>query len=48
MNANMREGEGLNRNKASLFYLLFSFLSCFDLYDFYKHDVFFFYYELTH
>ena len=48
MDANRREGEGWDQNIVFLFYLLFSCLSCFDLYEFYKHDVFFFNYELTH
>ena len=31
-----------------LCFILFSCLSCFDMYEFYNHDVFFFDYELTH
>ena len=43
-----REGEGWDKNRVSLFYFLVSCLSCFNLYEFHKHDVLFFDYELTH
>ena len=48
MDVNSREGEGWDQNKISLFYFLFSYLSYFELYEFYKRDVLFFDYELTH
>ena len=46
---NRREGEGSDRNRVSLFSLLFfPVFHCFNLYGFYKHDVFLFYYELNY
>ena len=46
--AKRREGEDSDQNIVSLFDLLFSYLSYFNLYGFYKHDVLFIDYELTH
>ena len=43
-----REGEDPNKNRVPLFDLLFSYLSYCNLYGFYKHDVLFIDYELTH
>ena len=48
MDVNKGEGEGLDQNIVSSSDLLFSCLCCFNLYGLYKHDVFFFDYELTH
>ena len=48
MEAKRREGKDPDQNRVSLFDLLFSCLSYFNLYGFYKHDVLFIDYELTH
>ena len=44
----MREGKDPDHNRVSLFDLLFSCVSYFNLYGFYKHGVLFIDYELTH